>query len=211
MKHWQTALEPTAAAPAPMTGVYLGRNKSGPMTMRLFRPRGTRIVVFSGLFTAQLITLRAAVTGASVRVMTGRESAWMPLLQQGSDSRLLPPQGQQQLGAGPRLLTDDRPDDGRPFGEADDWQCLVDVRTAGSDDPRLVDESRIGGFGGADVAFFSVLKPPLASLVGTAFGLGDASASLTVVPPHAVAIVTRGSVQLVRLEATQEERAVLRT
>lgn len=210
MKQWQGALDPTAVVPAPTTGVHLGRNKSGPMTMRLFRPRGTRIVVFSGLHTAQLITLRAAVTGAVVRVMSAREAAWLPVLHQGSDARLLPPDGQ-QFAPGPRVLTDDRPDDGRPFGEADDWQCLIDVRTLGSDDPRLVDESRISGFGAADVAFFSVLNTSLATLVGGVFDLGEAAASLTVVPPHAVAIVTRGHVQLVRMEATNEERAVLRS
>ncbi|WP_067431660.1 hypothetical protein [Nocardioides jensenii] len=211
MNRWRTALLPDVAVPAPTTGVYLGRNKSGPLTMRLFRPRGTRIAVFSGPLAAQLIALRAAQSGATVRVMSTREAAWGPVLRFGADARLLPPTGPSQMSAsGPQLLVDDRPDISRPFAEVPGWQCMLDVRVLGSDAAKQVDENRVASFGNADVAFFSVLGQSMAAAVGNVFDLREAAASLTVVPPHAVAVVTRGSVQLVRLEPTGDERSALR-
>ncbi|KRF14205.1 hypothetical protein [Nocardioides sp. Soil796] len=207
---WRQPLMPEHVVPAPTTGVFLGRNKSGPLTLRLLRPRGTRIVVFSGPYAAQLMSLRAAVSGVAVRIVTNREAAWAPTLRNGSDTRLVPANGPLPPAIqGPGLVIEDRPDEPRPLAEVSDWQCLLDLRNLpeGHDE---ADAARLSSFGNADVAFFGALSTTLANAAGRVFNLGDAAASLTVVPPHAVAVVARGSVQLVRLEATPGERDALR-
>lgn len=47
----------------------------------LFRPTSYEVVLVGGLWTAQLIALRAAATGARIAVETGRPQAWAPMAQ----------------------------------------------------------------------------------------------------------------------------------
>lgn len=68
------------ALPVGDDGVVIGEDGGGvPAVLGLFRPGGYRIVLIGGLWTAQLIALRAAATGARVAVETGREAAWTPV------------------------------------------------------------------------------------------------------------------------------------
>lgn len=204
---WQQTLAPGQVLPAPTTGVFLGRNKEGPLSLRLFRRRGTRMAVFSDPDVAQLLTLRAAVAGAAVRVVTQRHTIWTPALRHGMDAQIAPVTGYLPVvQPGPSLFVDDLPDAPRPTGDVNDWQCLLHIRTL---DGQPLDATRIASFAHVDVAFFGALSSPLAADVGQLFDLGEAAASLTVVPPHAVAVVARGRVQLVRPELAAGERTAL--
>lgn len=196
---------PTTAdvVPAPKTGVYLGSGRSGPVTVRLVRPTGTRVADFSGAAAALLLTLRAAVAGTPVHVMTDRQPMWTNILRQGRDAHSSPLQQAVARRHGPLVLVDDRPTDPQPIGEAVPWQCRIDVRTAWN-------EGFVAGFGSADVAVFPMLPAPVAEAVGNAFGLGDGAGALLVVPRHSVAVVTRGQVKLVRLDPTTSEAQLLR-
>nr|WP_232248612.1 hypothetical protein [Streptacidiphilus rugosus] len=63
-------------------GVVVGTEGSGaPAVLGLFRPRAYDVVLVGGVWTAQLIALRAAATGARVAVETGRGQAWSPVAQ----------------------------------------------------------------------------------------------------------------------------------
>lgn len=203
---WAQPLSPGQVLPAPRSGIELGLTKAGPFTLRLFRPHGTRAAVLTAPHIARLLTLRAALSGASVRVATHSPQAWAGVVRQGGDSRFVqhpsqdpaPPQA-------PALVVDDL---GRG-GVAEDvpaWHCSLRVSTL--DEARL-DLTRVAGLTHVEVAFFDAVSAPLASEIGRIFNLGPVSASLTVVPRHAVAVVTRGQVHLVRPEVTAGERSAI--
>ncbi|MDH6128586.1 hypothetical protein [Kitasatospora sp. GP82] len=63
-------------------GVVIGVDPhQQPAVMGLFRPSPYEVVLIGGMWTAQIIALRAAATGARVAVETGRPQAWGPLAQ----------------------------------------------------------------------------------------------------------------------------------
>jgi hypothetical protein len=63
-------------------GVVVGTEGTGaPAVLGLFRPRAYDVVLVGGVWTAQLVALRAAATGARVAVETGRGQAWSPVAQ----------------------------------------------------------------------------------------------------------------------------------
>jgi len=68
------------ALPVGDDGVVIGEDDRGdPAVLGLFRPKAYRIVLIGGLWTAQLLALRAAATGARVAVETGRGPVWTPV------------------------------------------------------------------------------------------------------------------------------------
>ncbi|MFJ6217380.1 hypothetical protein ACIQGZ_29205 [Streptomyces sp. NPDC092296] len=63
-------------------GVLIGVDpQRQPAVLGLFRPSAYDIVLVGGVWTAQLIALRAAATGARVAVETGRPQTWAPMAQ----------------------------------------------------------------------------------------------------------------------------------
>ncbi|MFD0569960.1 hypothetical protein ACFQ0T_12875 [Kitasatospora gansuensis] len=52
-----------------------------PAVLGLFRPTSYELVLVGGLWTAQVIALRAAATGARIAVETGRPQAWSSMAQ----------------------------------------------------------------------------------------------------------------------------------
>ncbi|AXI79673.1 hypothetical protein [Peterkaempfera bronchialis] len=82
-RHVVTAEELNALSlPVGDDGVLLGVDpQQQPAVLGLFRPTGYEIVLVGGVWTAQLIALRAAATGARVAVETGRPQAWAPMAQ----------------------------------------------------------------------------------------------------------------------------------
>lgn len=67
--------------PVRPAGVVLGADPYGePVSVALLRPTPTRVVVLGGVGLALQVTLRAVATGARVVVVTGRPSAWEPVL-----------------------------------------------------------------------------------------------------------------------------------
>lgn len=70
------------ALPIGDDGVVIGTDGQGsPAVVGMFRPSAYDIVLIGGVWTAQLIALRAAATGARVAVETGRLQAWAPVAQ----------------------------------------------------------------------------------------------------------------------------------
>ena len=70
------------ALPVGDDGVLIGTDGQGaPAVLGLFRPTAYDVVLVGGVWTAQLIALRAAATGARVAVETGRGQAWAPIAQ----------------------------------------------------------------------------------------------------------------------------------
>ena len=70
------------ALPIGDDGVVIGTDGQGaPAVVGMFRPSAYDIVLVGGVWTAQLIALRAAATGARVAVETGRLQAWAPVAQ----------------------------------------------------------------------------------------------------------------------------------
>ncbi|MBV6702897.1 hypothetical protein [Kitasatospora aureofaciens] len=78
------AAEDLAAPAFPVgdDGVVIGVDPQGlPAVLGLFRPGAYDLVLVGGLWTAQLIALRAASVGARVAVETARAQAWGPMAQ----------------------------------------------------------------------------------------------------------------------------------
>jgi len=63
-------------------GVVIGVDpQQQPAVLGLFRPTSYELVLVGGMWTAQVIALRAAATGARIAVETGRPQAWASLAQ----------------------------------------------------------------------------------------------------------------------------------
>ncbi|MFE8946521.1 hypothetical protein [Streptomyces sp. NPDC007856] len=136
-------------------GVVVGVNAEGqPAVLGVNRPTPYDIVLIGGLWTAQVMALRAAATGARVAVETGRAQAWMPMVhamgggQNGLavyDVGRVPPQG---ASAGtPVLVVRDcgmRPPRGRVVSAP--WQSVLTLLPYLSPvAPRLMRQARLVG------------------------------------------------------------------
>lgn len=68
-------------------GVVLGSDQHGnAVQLHLLRPTPTRLVLLGGLYLARMVVLRAAATGATVVISTGRPAAWTSVVQAMSSS-----------------------------------------------------------------------------------------------------------------------------
>lgn len=77
-------------------GMMVGTNRhGGAVTVRLFRPESTRVLLVGGVRAAQLVSLRALALGALVVVQTSRPRAWEPFVRgvgaPGGTIPLIPP------------------------------------------------------------------------------------------------------------------------
>jgi hypothetical protein len=122
------------ALPVGGDGVVVGVEGDGsPAVLGLFRPRPYHVVLVGGVWTAQLIALRAAATGARVAVETGRGQAWSPVAQAAGGGQpcmtvhpigRLGPQG--ATVAGPVLVIRDAgPRPSRTRLSAAPWQAML--------------------------------------------------------------------------------------
>ncbi|MDF3302662.1 hypothetical protein [Streptomyces tropicalis] len=143
------------ALPIGDDGVVAGVDAEGqPAVLGLNRPTPYDVLLIGGLWTAQVLALRAAATGARVAVETGRPQAWMQLVHAmgGGQNGLavyevgrVPPQG---ASAGtPVLVVRDcgmRPPHGRVVSGP--WQSVVTLLPYLSVvAPRLVRQARLVG------------------------------------------------------------------
>lgn len=82
-RHVLPADQPTAFCfPVGDDGVVIGVDALGqPAVLGLFRPSPFDVVLVGGMWAGQVLSLRAAATGARVAVETGRGQAWQPLAQ----------------------------------------------------------------------------------------------------------------------------------
>ena len=136
-------------------GVVAGVNAEGqPAVLGVNRPTPYDILLIGGLWTAQVLALRAAATGARVAVETGRPQAWMPMVhamgggQNGLavyDVGRVPPQG--ASAGSPVLVVRDcgmRPPRGRVVSAP--WQAVLTLLPYLSPvAPRLLRQARLVG------------------------------------------------------------------
>ncbi|MEV6963084.1 hypothetical protein AB0M97_28765 [Streptomyces sp. NPDC051207] len=145
----------TLALPIGDDGVVIGVDSEGqPAVLGVNRPTPYDIVLIGGLWTAQVIALRAAATGARVAVETGRPQSWVQMVhamgggQNGLavyDVGRVPPQG---ASAGtPVLVVRDcgmKPPRGRVVSGP--WQSVLTLLPYLSPAaPRLVRQARLTG------------------------------------------------------------------
>ncbi|WP_236048036.1 hypothetical protein [Streptacidiphilus fuscans] len=160
-------------------GVVVGQDGSGgPAVLSLFRPRPYDVVLVGGIWTAQLIALRAAATGARVAVETGRGQAWGPVAQAAGGGQpcmtvhpigRLGPQG--ATVAGPVLVVRDAgPRPGRSRLSAAPWQAMLTLM------PYLA-EGADRLLGSADLVGVQRVAPQEAELIARVLQLPAAEAA----------------------------------
>ncbi|MFD4261528.1 hypothetical protein ACFWR9_28865 [Streptomyces sp. NPDC058534] len=145
----------TLALPVGDDGVVVGVNSEGqPAVLGVNRPTPFDMVLIGGLWTAQVLALRVAATGARVAVETGRAGHWAQVLQAvgGGQSGMtvhevgrVPPQG--ASAAAPVLVIRDcgmRPPRGRVVSAP--WQSVLTLLPYLSPlAPRLMRQARLVG------------------------------------------------------------------
>ncbi|MFH8992710.1 hypothetical protein [Streptomyces sp. NPDC017940] len=166
----------TLAVPMGDDGVVVGTDAQGhPAVLGCNRPTPYDMLLIGGLWTAQVIALRAAATGARVAVETGRAAAWEPLVRalgvgpsgmSVHDVGRVPPQG--ASAGGPVLVVRDcgmRPPRGRVVSGP--WQSVLTLLPYVSPvAPRLIRQARIVGL--------QRISPDEAAQVGRVLGLARA-------------------------------------
>jgi hypothetical protein len=188
---------------APASGVQLGVGSGGPVSLRLFRLAGTRVLAATRPLPVQLLVIRVAAAGTPVQVITSRPQLWEPLLGHDPRTHVVSAGDTGRGPGGPHLVVDDRPAGQRSGADIGTWQCRIDLRSQWA-------AGDIGGFTAADVALFGRVSPELAGRVGSAFGLGRRGAErLPELDDSAVALLRRGRVEYLALDPTDAERRLL--
>ncbi|MFB7503985.1 hypothetical protein [Streptomyces broussonetiae] len=193
-------------------GVVVGVNAEGqPAVLGVNRPTPYDIVLIGGLWTAQVMALRAAATGARVAVETGRAQAWMHMVhamgggQNGLavyDVGRVPPQG---ASAGtPVLVVRDcgmRPPRGRVVSAP--WQSVLTLLPYLSPvAPRLMRQARLVGV--------QRVSPDEAAEIGRVMGLPRPDLDTLPTLPDGVTLwCTERDRQYVVTRATDAETGLL--
>ncbi|MFI6227457.1 type VII secretion protein EccE [Micromonospora echinospora] len=191
---------PTSSAPRdgvglPLgsAGLMIGANRHGrPVTLRMFRPEATRIVLVGGVRAAQLVILRAMALGARVVVQTARPRTWEPFVRgvgvPGGAIMMLPPGRHPDGAAGtplrPLLLVVDAGPVTADPAPGPGWQATLVVRDE-------LTPSDADALGRADLAVLQPLGPAEAAVAGAALGLGGSAEWLTRIRKDMVAVVNR--------------------
>lgn len=143
------------ALPVGDDGVVIGVDAEGrPAVLGINRPTPYEVTLIGGLWTAQVLALRAAATGARVAVETGRGPAWSGLAREAGGGQQcvtlhevgrVPPQG--ASAGSPVLVVRDcgmRPPRGRVV--AGPWQSVLTLLPYLSPTaPRLLQQSSLAG------------------------------------------------------------------
>jgi hypothetical protein len=212
-KHVLTADDLGAMAfPVGDDGVVIGVDpQQQPAVLGLFRPTAYDLVLVGGVWTAQIIALRAAATGARIAVETARPQLWAPMAQAAGGGQpcvtvhqvgRLGPQGASV--ASPVLVVRDlgaRPPRSRL--SAAPWQTTLTLL------PYLgPNASRV--LNAADLVGLQRISPQEAELVGRILSLGDQDVvSLPTLGEDITLWATRMRRQYVRTVAGQAETQVL--
>ncbi|MFF5213789.1 type VII secretion protein EccE [Micromonospora sp. NPDC000442] len=191
-------------------GLMLGVNRHGhAVTVRLFRPESTRLVLVGGVPAAQLIAVRAMALGARVIVQTARPHAWERFVRgtggPGGPVPLTPPDrpvaGASGTPLAPVLVVLDAPAPAGPRpGTA--WHTTLLVRD-------VLAPADADALGRADLAVFQPLSPAEATVAGNALGLGDAAELLTRIRHDMVAVVNRRALRWALLACTPIEAQLI--
>jgi hypothetical protein len=192
------------------TGVGLD-GSGGPVLLRLFRARPTRVTVLGGMYLVRLLVLRAFGFGARVIVQTERSAAWQgwPAWVTGREDRLLfAPAAEAVTAVGtpqsPVLVVQDTGH--APSASAalpGHWQTQLTVL------PQLT----AYGFGSlvdTDVLMMQRLRRDEALAAGGALRLGpEVTEALQAVPDDMIALRGRGTHVYVWLDPSPVEREAL--
>ncbi|QOC94082.1 type VII secretion protein EccE [Micromonospora craniellae] len=192
-------------------GLMLGTNRHGePVTVRLFRPESTRVMLVGGVPTAQLVAVRAMALGARVVVQTTRPHAWEPFVRgvgvPGRAIPLVPPdrpaESPPATPLAPVLVVRDAPPPppGPRPGAA--WQTTLQVR----DELTPADADALAR---ADLAVLSPLSRAESAVAGGALGLGAAAPWLARIRPDMVAVVNRRALRWALLAVTPIEAQLI--
>ncbi|MEH1167840.1 type VII secretion protein EccE [Micromonospora sp. CPCC 205539] len=192
-------------------GMMVGANRhGGAVTVRLFRPESTRVLLVGGVRAAQLVALRAMALGALVVVQTARPRAWEPFVRgvgaPGGTIPLIPPGRRVADGLGTAL----RPllvvvDAGPMPAEAEPgppWRATLVVRDE-------LTPADVDALSRADLAVLQPLGSTEAALAGAALGLGGSAEWLTRIRDDMVAVVNRRALRWALLSPTPIESQLI--
>ncbi|MFI7589856.1 type VII secretion protein EccE [Spongisporangium articulatum] len=186
-------------------GLTVGTDTAGePVLVRLFRPTPVRIYLMTSGYVAKLLAYRSAVAGASVEVVSPRESHWSRLVEV-LDGRARPvPRGAvAQFGSGltaPLLRIDDA-------GLA----TTIDRSELGAWQTRLVLQDRVtrenvGTLRAFDLVMVQRLRPEMLALLAPVLGIpAEVVDVLPMIPDDVVALLGPGTARLVNLSPTWSE------
>lgn len=192
-------------------GMMVGTNRHGrAVTVRLFRPESTRVLLVGGVRAAQLVALRALALGALVVVQTARPRTWEPFVRgvgaPGGTIPLLPPGRRVADGVGtalrPLLLVVDA---GPVPAEAEPdppWRATLVVRDE-------LTPADVDALSRADLALLQPLDDGEAALAGAALGLGGSAEWLTRIRDDMVAVVNRRALRWALLSPTPIEAQLI--
>ncbi|MFG1776695.1 type VII secretion protein EccE [Micromonospora sp. NPDC049048] len=188
------------------SGLMVGTNRhGGAVTVRLFRPESTRVMLVGGVRAAQLTVVRAMALGARVVVQTARPRAWEPFVRGvGTPGGMIPvvplgrPVGEPGSPLRPLLVVVDAgpaPAEAEPGAP---WRTTLLVR----DELTAADADALGR---ADLAVLQPLDPAEAVVAGGALGLGGSAEWLTRIRDDMVAVVNRRALRWALLSPTPIE------
>ncbi|WP_089002412.1 type VII secretion protein EccE [Micromonospora echinofusca] len=191
-------------------GLMVGANRhGGAVTVRLFRPESTRVMLVGGVRAAQLVAVRAMALGARVVVQTARPRAWEPFVRGvGAPGTMIPvvppgrPVGEPGSPLRPLLVVVDAgatPAETEP-GSA--WRTTLLVR----DELTPADADALGR---ADLALLQPLDAAEAAVAGGALGLGASAEWLTRIRDDMVAVVNRRALRWALLSPTPIESQLI--
>ncbi|MET9437984.1 hypothetical protein [Streptomyces sp. NPDC006551] len=193
-------------------GMVIGVDAEGrPAVLGINRPTPYEVTLIGGLWTAQVMALRAAATGARVAVETGRAPAWTALAQAAGggqpcvtlhDVGRVPPQG--ASAGSPVVVVRDcgmRPPRGRVVSGP--WQSVVTLLPYLSPvAPRLLEKSSLVGV--------QRVSPDEAAQIGRIMGIPRAeSEALSTLADGVTLWCTPSDRQFVMTQATDAETGLL--
>ncbi|MEU2241974.1 hypothetical protein ABZ572_21495 [Streptomyces sp. NPDC018338] len=200
------------ALPVGDDGVVIGVDaENRPAVLGINRPVPYDVTLIGGLWTAQVLALRAAATGARVAVETGRAQAWTPLAQAAGggqpcvslhDVGRVPPQG--ASAGSPVVVVRDcgmRPPRGRVVSAP--WQSVVTLLPYLSPvAPRLLEKSSLVGV--------QRVSPDEATHIGRIMGLPRHEyEALSTLADGVTLWCTQSDRQFVMTQATDAETGLL--
>ncbi|MFI6239774.1 type VII secretion protein EccE [Micromonospora sp. NPDC050795] len=192
-------------------GMMVGTNRHGrAVTVRLFRPESTRVLLVGGVRAAQLVALRALALGALVVVQTARPRVWEPFVRgvgaPGGTIPLLPPGRAVADGVGtalrPLLLIVDAGPVAAEAVPGPPWRATLVVRDE-------LTPADVDGLSRADLALLQPLTSAEATLAGAALGLGGSAEWLTRIREDMVAVVNRRALRWALLSPTPIEAQLI--
>ncbi|MET7669884.1 type VII secretion protein EccE [Micromonospora luteifusca] len=194
-------------------GMMVGTNRHGrAVTVRLFRPESTRVLLVGGVRAAQLVALRALALGALVVVQTARPRAWEPFVRgvgvgaPGGTIPLITPGRAVGDGVGtalrPLLLVVDVGPVSAEAEQGPPWRATLVVRDE-------LTPADVDVLSRADLALLQPLNAAEAALAGAALGLGGSAEWLTRIRDDMVAVVNRRALRWALLSPTPIESQLI--